>query len=368
MTQFRSFQIRGAGPRPTLEGVRRLGLIVLALGLGGCFGEPPGTTSSDTEDPSSTSGPTSSSGVGTGETGTASSSSPSSSSSSDDATTSASTDDASESSTGSRCPDATQCLAPAPADWTGPFAVVIDDAGKPTCPEGWPDPVSTVHADLIAPEASCECACTPPSSVCSAAVELHLDGTCTSLDIAHPTNASGCTQTIGAASVRATSAAVAIDPPACSGEPMAAITAPQWGSTASLCASSSAAEPCDAGECRPIAPAMCILREGEHECPDGPYIVGAKWWSGVIDDRGCSACTCGPPVAASCDGLSQLEVYDSADCSGLALDSMAMDQCGTAGGSARYLPESLGECSVESASTPTGSATEAGPVTLCCLN
>jgi hypothetical protein len=347
-------------------GVRRLGLIVLPLGLGGCFGEPPGTTGSDTEDPTSTSEPSSSSASGSGETGTASSSSSGASSSSGETATT-STDDASESSTGSRCPDATQCLEPAPADWTGPFAVVIGDDGERVCPERWPDPVSTVHADLIAPAASCDCACTPPSSVCSAAVELHLDGACSSLDIAHPANANGCTQTTGATSVRATSAAVAIDPPACSGEPMAAIATPQWGSTASLCASSSAGERCDAGECRPIAQSLCIVREGEHDCPEGPYETASTWWSGAIDDRGCSSCTCGPPVAASCDGVSQLEVYESGDCSGAALDSMAMDQCGTAGGSARYLPESLGECSVESASTPTGSATAAGAVTLCCL-
>ena len=338
-----------------------MGLILLALG--GCFGEPPGTTSSDTEGSTSSS---TGSGATSGETSTASSTSSSSDGSSSSDATTTSTDDASESSTGSPCPDAMQCVAPAPVGWTGPFAVVIGDDGEPACPEGWPDRVSTVHTDLIAPAAVCECVCTQPSSVCSAAVELHLDGVCTNLDIAHPTDANGCTQTTGAASVRATSAAVAIDPAACSGESTAAIAAVQWGATASLCASSMAGEPCDAGECRPNAPAFCIVREGEHACPEGRFDEPAVWWSGALDDRNCSSCTCGPPVGASCDGLSQLEVYDSADCSGAALGSMAMDQCGTAGGSARYLPESLGECSVESASTPMGSATAAGAVTLCC--
>ena len=269
---------------------------------------------------------------------------------------------------GSQCPRGSQCSAAPPPDWTGPFAVPIANGERPApCPARWPDPVTEVHSELSAPPLGCACSCAPPSSVCTASVALHLDDTCTLLDVEQQVDAGACVQTLGATTVLAT-ATVDPTPPACAAEVETTDAPPAWGATASLCAPTMRPPTCDDGICVPaVGPPICIVREGEHPCPEGPYRAGSTWFTGVQDERACTSCTCGTPSGMQCEGvLSALEQHDSGDCSGASVDSVMIGACGVATTSARYVPQDLGACTAVVDTEPVGQATPAGPVTVCC--
>lgn len=271
---------------------------------------------------------------------------------------------------GTECPPDSQCSAAPPPEWTGPFAVPIAQGAQPApCPASWPDPVTEVHGELAAPPLDCACSCEPPSSVCTASVALYLDDACSLLDLTQQVDAGGCVQTLGAMTVLATATADPT-PAACAAEVQTTNVPPTWGTTASLCAPMVPPPMCDAGICLPppgSGPPICIVREGEHACPEGPYRGGATWFTGVQDDRACTPCTCGVPSGAACDGvLSALEQHDSGDCSGASTDAVMIGACGVATTSARYVPQDLGVCTTVIESESEGAATPAGPVTVCC--
>lgn len=271
---------------------------------------------------------------------------------------------------GSRCPPASTCAGAAPPGWNGPFLAPMTAGEDPApCPSEFPDLVSSVHAGLSAPPLGCACSCTPPTTVCTASVGFYLDGACATFDLAEQIDAGACVQTTGATTVMATASAD-LTPEACDPDVQVTDTPVAWTTTASLCAPSMPPPTCDEGVCVPQATdsaSICVLREGEHACPPGPYAASAIFYSGAQDDRACAPCTCGTPEDPECGGLlSALELHASGDCSGALADMLTVGDCGPASTSARYVPEDLGSCSTLTDTEPVGDATPAGPVTLCC--
>lgn len=67
-----------------------------------------------------------------------------------------------------------------------------------------------------------------------------------------------------------------------------------------------------------------------------------------------------------CEGSSHLDLFESGDCTGGAIDSLDIGVCGPARGSARYVAQNLGTCTVEVPPMPQGEVVPVNPVTLCC--
>jgi hypothetical protein len=267
------------------------------------------------------------------------------------------------------CPRGMQCLdAPAP-DWTGPFVVTYGEGDRaPRCPETWPRRASVLHRGLQSDPASCSCLCTPPNTACAASVELYVDQACTLLDVAQPSVSGGCTQVFGASGLLV-SASETSPPAACDGTPLVELPEPTWEATVSVCELGAPAQPCDEGSCGPVTEpgeALCILREGEHACPEGAYRVGQTFFSGWVDERECSSCSCGAPLNVDCGGTSAVERFASPDCSGDPTETMALDTCAPAAGSVRYVPANPGDCFTVQESTPLGGVTTTAVVTSCC--
>lgn len=139
---------------------------------------------------------------------------------------------------------------------------------------------------------------------------------------------------------------------------------------------------CDAGEvCAPIPSVpfpntLCIYREGEHACPDGPFSERILHYRDFEDDRACGPeCTCGEP-----DG----------ECSGAGLNLYSTDTCvlETAPGSGSLSDEGCEDAALSSTirgirrvgtATFSGSCSASGfaalgeltpvdPVTACCTS
>lgn len=351
-------------------------LALSPLVVGACFEDslqPPGTGSDATTGDSADAG---SSAPDTSDASADASSDDGSTSASDDTTLTSAADATDDDGTtsddgGPGCPLGSTCTEPAPPGWNGPFVVPMAPGENPaSCPMAFPDLVSSVHADLSAPPLGCACTCAPSPTVCEASVGLYLDGACATFDLAQQAGAGGCVQTTGVTAVMATATA---DPTPAACDPTVQVTDTPvgWETTASLCAPTTPPPTCDEGMCVPQSTdsaSICVLREGEHACPPGPYQAASTFHSGAQDGRTCSACTCGTPEGTQCAGiLSALEQHASGDCSGAIVDTLAIDDCGPASTSARYVPQDLGACATVTDTMPIGEVTPAGPVTLCCI-
>lgn len=127
----------------------------------------------------------------------------------------------------------------------------------------------------------------------------------------------------------------------------------------------------------PIVPfdsTVCVLREGDHVCPDGTdYTERTVYYESLEDDRSCNACTC-TLSGAECDA-NQVFVFATNNCSGAPVGSIgATEVCSDPGaqgfssilgGGAVADP---GNCAENAGSSDElGSLTPSGPTTVCCL-
>jgi len=107
-------------------------------------------------------------------------------------------------------------------------------------------------------------------------------------------------------------------------------------------------------------------------CPGAPYNKKNVIYTQFTDNRGCSDCTCGAPSAkcvggkatvsphANCGGSASLDVPTS--CAAYVMPSSA----GPIYAVLNPLPTPTGSCA-HAGGSPTGSATSAGPMTICCM-
>lgn len=275
--------------------------------------------------------------------------------------------------------------------WIGP------EEQAPECPRG-PTTVSYEgRTDLVAP-ALCEaCTCEQPTGSCALPSALTASTlTCgtsgsvsTSFNAPSPWDGScdGATQTpSGAANSLAVAPIVMTENGCLAGPPIAAkVVSLHWETYARGCDVDLPKGPVDRSICvtESLAPpgfAVCIYRNGEHDCPDDPGNVFTErhvFYQGVQDDRQCSTCTCGAPTGSLC--TAQLAVYDGGNltCLGPPLASIPLSSAKPACLDITIPGQSLGSKSVGEVlyhpgmcpaigANPSGNAMATEPSTLCC--
>ncbi len=214
--------------------------------------------------------------------------------------------------------------------WVGP------EAQAPQCPQG-PTTISFEgYADLVAPAVCEACTCEPPTGSCVLSSTLTAStaacnvpgGVTTSFDAPTPWDGScdGTTKVPGGSARSVAITPMEIKENVCAAGPPAAskIVGLHWNTFALGCDVDMPKGPVNRSICLPddlIEPgfALCIFRNGEHDCPDDPGTLFTErhiFYQSVQDDRQCSTCTCGPPVGSLCNG--QLSLYQGNDltCSG----------------------------------------------------
>lgn len=276
------------------------------------------------------------------------------------------------------CPPSHACIAPTPDGWLGPVALV--DEGGDACPDEYSQLEFEAFTEIVAAPALCTCEC-DTSMLCGALVGSDLESACTFptgiLDTATFTEPDVCTPipAIDGAGLH-----LAFEPDAmgsCVPTGTAALPEPAPSDRLIVCAAPLVEPGCPGDErCVPVLAedtlhAPCVVRTGEHACPDAyPVLHGA--FTSVSDDRECSPCACSPTDGpAACDAMLRLSSTD--DCSDQVVpdaDVGAFTCVETAELVLTHLRFSaidayVGGCE-PSGGVPTGAAEPAEPVTICC--
>ena len=160
------------------------------------------------------------------------------------------------------------------------------------------------------------------------------------------------------------------------GEPV--MNTPGWNDAQKACSVMTGLTGCAGGKTcviRPKAPyedRVCIGRAGDHACPAGSFSQKVPTYSGFMDTRDCTACTCGAATGGTC-ALS-IAVHSNAGCSasiGTLTSGGCVDLTGnpTVSGRAATVatPPAGGGCATTGGGTPTGGVVETGPSTFCCM-
>jgi hypothetical protein len=268
------------------------------------------------------------------------------------------------------CDEGLTCAAFPAEGWFGPVARRHVDAGAspPSCPEpiGQAGPVLAENFTVpAATECDCDCAATGLDS-CNGVVtlddteECSCDGGC---DVEFSENCvnvevPGFAQYINLS-----------DPGGIACAPAVTATIPEVAPTGTMatCGIAGTAATCDGGVCMPPIPegfegGWCIHREGELDCPPGPYSEQIVVWGGLDDTRGCSECMCGdPPPCAS----TLLQVFAEPDCEGMPVTTVPNVFFGCSAAEGMSL-RGVADCVVEDSPSPIGAVVPRDPVTFCC--
>ncbi|MDP9034752.1 MAG: hypothetical protein M3O50_08075 [Myxococcota bacterium] len=260
--------------------------------------------------------------------------------------------------------------------WTGPYPA----SQIPACPTGFQ--AITAFQGLTFPNDSCSCSCSPTGQQCSASVTAYTDQACMNRCMSVTLASGGC-GILPANTCQQNGSFQVTVAPSPGGTCAANVTAsyggaPSWGNTVRLC--TFVGTPDSPGGC--TAPgaqcvsdpapfgSVCVSHAGAvSSCPSGyaanpPIVV----YSGWIDQRGCTGCTCNGPTGASCSGTVSLHAgticsvppsQNGPACSPYTLNPKP----GSARATYTLTP---GTCSVASQPTPTGGVVPSGPTTICC--
>ncbi|WP_433932997.1 hypothetical protein AB3662_02340 [Sorangium cellulosum] len=194
------------------------------------------------------------------------------------------------------------CVA-VPEGWQGPGILYAGPAAADVdCPADFPTRVDVGGRDPVDEPATCSpCSCGAPDVECEApAVTVYGDSGCGGASVTLPVRSEDCNNLGGDFQPGSYSGeAPDVDSATCAasgGE--ATLPPPRFGTEGVVCAPGPDAGGCAAGEAcapreldAPFEQGACIWREGERRCPEefGERHVFA---SSVIDDRGCTRCTC----------------------------------------------------------------------------
>ena len=216
------------------------------------------------------------------------------------------------------CGDGGACTAAVPAGWPDQklyeLYVGPSSATSPDCDPSFTQPVD-LHADLVATDAVCSCACNPGPVACSAPISYRLNGCagsacasanpvqgqCTFLD------PSACNPMVGDV-VYATSG-TPTPTGSCTPTPSATLPTPAWNTSARACLSQApqTTAGCNEGLCQPAPSSpfhakLCIAQHGDVSCPSDGYTEKSTLYGGATEGRSCSACSCGPVTGVTCSG------------------------------------------------------------------
>ena len=270
------------------------------------------------------------------------------------------------------------CIPAAPPGWTGPVEFYYGTATPPGCPASTTT-AFTAGTGLNAPPATCSaCTCGAESGEsCGATLSFYDSPSCTT------PCASGALGTTCSPIGPGTCAADAGTYVTATATPVGGMCTPStqvptvpptsWTSNAEVCASSSVPPSCGtAGVCLPGAASnlrYCVYQSGDVPCPSGSaYTTPQLVYGGVSDDRSCTACTCGAP-GGQCSGGTYTEGKGCPLGANVPLPTPCTStfMLLSAIPAAVVTPPTLqpGSCA-RNGGTPTGSATESSPITVCC--
>jgi hypothetical protein len=236
------------------------------------------------------------------------------------------------------------CAPPAQPDWLGVGWLYIGGR-EPTCAYGVVTELFD-EAELTAGEASCECACSDPSSECSGYVRASI-GCGQQVETDGWATATCLTFTVGSSRsclLQYTQPGLGSCSPIVSSE----IPAVAWEPAAWLCLQAGGGHCPDGEACIESADSdgigPCTARAGDHPCPPA-FPNRRQYADGTLEDsRGCDTndCSCGPPTTGDCTCTSPpcgAELYMTTDCSD---DSFGL------------IPDTTGQCFVTPSWSPPG--------------
>ncbi|WP_437590548.1 hypothetical protein [Sorangium sp. So ce1000] len=215
------------------------------------------------------------------------------------------------------------CVA-VPDGWQGPGVLVAGPAAADVaCPDGFPERVDVGGRDPLDEPATCTpCTCGAPTVTCEEpAITLYGQDACRGLAVQLPIPADRCTDTDAVSNLRPDSyrgEAPNVDSARCAASGgVATVPPPRFGTEGLVCAAPPGAGGCAGGEAcapreidAPFEPGVCVWREGERRCPP-EFTERHVFASSMVDDRGCTECTCdarGVRCAAT------MTLFEGADC------------------------------------------------------
>ncbi|HEY1690623.1 MAG TPA: hypothetical protein VGG39_00590 [Polyangiaceae bacterium] len=283
------------------------------------------------------------------------------------------------------CSSGMQCVAAPPSGWTGPVALyaAASTAGSaPACGTGFSSKAAFDGngGNLTAASPTCSpCGCgTASGEVCNGPLmTFYIDGSCTETIPVDGTLT--VTTTCNAANPLAASVTVA-GPTVSSGTcgatgGAATLPAAVWDQTARACAPSSPVGPADCAggqvcmpaSSSPFSSGACVWQAGTATgCPAG-YPTGPQvFYSGVADQRGCTACQCSPSSGATCmvstPAIESCEDGTTFDAPSACAPINTVEEVKLTAN----MTLTPGTCGVAGGGAPTGTATPSGATSFCC--
>lgn len=265
------------------------------------------------------------------------------------------------------------CGAPVEDGWFGPTVIarLPTDAELPSCTPEYPSAGPTLLDGFADPgPAICDCTCELEMAPnCNVSVTSFNSQNCGSFANSTAVSANCSNLTIQASARAYSFGGYGVG--SCEETELEEIPPVPWNATIRTCRVPENALACgDGGICLPDQPAgfedtWCMYKQGDHECPAGPYSNKSRFWSGADDTRECSNCTCGTE-GTSCNDAEVL-VFAGADCEGEPVGSIAPNTCSNITGNS--VAGSIGAespCPVTAMPEPMGAVVAQGDFTFCC--
>mgnify|MGYP007032564842 FL=1 len=281
------------------------------------------------------------------------------------------------------------CVAEAPEGWIGPVSV-LDGAANvmlPDCGGAYPELVAEHSTQPVGADATCSCTCGSATGVsCTYQIAGFPNSNCTGTPGPGWTPLlalNGCVNTPTSTnswwSLQANPSGGSCTPTSNKQVPT-----PTFDRQIRVCGGDWTAVGCESGEVCvqapgvPLPPEICIYREGEHDCPTGPYVERSVHQTAYEDTRDCSpACECASPQG-ECTGTTATlfrdvdtcvqefcasppcNVIKSQGCSQISLSQVRSVR--------RNLNASFSGSCAEEGFAPTGAVLPTEPVTVCCAS
>ena len=265
--------------------------------------------------------------------------------------------------------EATACVDPAPAGFSGPVALFMGPAGSlPECPAGLSELYLGGANPSFEPSGCTGCTCGAPSGEsCSISVTYYQSSTCSTYASSGSVSSS-CSATysgtVGSVQVSASPTGNCAPGPT----PTPTLSPAAFADEARACGiASGTPATCEAGGvCSPASSqaAACIFQSGDVECPS-TFPTRHVFHESLNDSRGCAACSCSFD-ATSCSVT--LTAYQDTGCS-LPLTTTGTG-CLTGDVHAFSINSQSvsGETCVSNGANPTGCASGDSPTTFCCAD
>jgi hypothetical protein len=263
------------------------------------------------------------------------------------------------------------CLPIADGEWMGPLVAHFVPPNTPPsdCPLGWAMG-PTGFLDLQTPPFECECACLQlPDVTCAFDFAFNAGDQCDGITQASVSGGIGDCVAYADGGVRSVLVSDVSSEADCGGASWSAPSPSTWTERIDACVPPPG-ETCSLGACVPRPPMtfegpVCIARDGEHDCPEGPFDTRHVVYAGYDDTRTCD-CEC-TANDVSCGGL---VVASGAESCADDIGSNGVGGCVTAGSDIHSASVSTAvgsaECVALGEATPEGAVTRNGPRTFCC--